>query len=52
MKFHDVFALEDSDRSAVQGVEHVIDTRRVPFALRKKITSMVKDMLDAKVIQE
>ena len=45
VEFHDVFALDDSERGEAKGVEHVIDTadsqpisqipRRVPFALHE-----------------
>ena len=62
VEFHDVFALDDSERGEAKGVEHVIDTadsqpisqipRRVPFALREEISRMVQEMLESEVIQE
>ena len=58
----DVFALDDSERGEVEAVEHSIDTgqsvpvhqppRRVPFALRSKISQMVQNMLSSRVVQE
>jgi len=62
VEFHDVFALDDSERGEAKGVEHVIDTGdsppisqipwRVPFALREEISRMVQEMLESEVIQE
>ncbi len=62
LQFHDVFDLENRERGEVKGIEHAIDTvnaqpirqipRKVPFALRKEITSMVEEMLSLDVIQE
>ena len=62
MQCSDVFALEDSGRGEVIGIEHEIDTgdsppirqapRRVPFAVRELMSKMVQEMLSDGVIQE
>ena len=59
---HTVFSLDEEEQGEVCEVEHVINTsdnppvrqpsRRVPFALRSKITEMVQNMLKMGVIQE
>ena len=57
LQYHDLFAVNPMERGEVQEVTHVVDTgeeppirrmsRRVPFALRKETSNMVKDMLAA-----
>ena len=58
----DVFALDSSELGTTNVVTHTIDTgenkpirqgpRRTPFALRKKVDQMVKEMLAQGVIKE
>ena len=62
LKYHGVFSLEEMEKGSVKGVEHTIDTgdskpikeaaHRVPFALREKISEMVKEMLKGGIISE
>ena len=62
LSYHHVFSLEENEKGALSGVEHVIKTsnhppikqspHRVPFALRKQISDMVQDMLRDGIIQE
>ena len=62
LSYHHVFSLEENEKGALSGVEHVIETsnhppikqlpHRVPFALRKQISDMVQDMLRDGIIQE
>ena len=59
---HDVFPVSEEDRGEVTCLEHSIETgdsppvrqppRRVPFARRAKISSMMKEMLDNGVVEE
>ena len=61
LKYHDVFALDDAELGATEIVEHAIDTadhspikqyvRRVPYALRDRMVTLVKEMQDRGVIQ-
>ena len=60
LEFHSVFSLHDMEKGSVKGVEHTIDTgdnnpikeavRRVPLALREKISMMVEEMMKEGVI--
>ena len=62
LKYHGVFLLEEMEKGSVEGVEHTIDTgdskpikeaaKQVPFALREKISEMVKEMLKGGIISE
>ena len=62
MKYHGIFSLEEMEKGSVKGIEHTIDTgdskpikeaaHRVPFALREKISEMVKEMLKGGIISE
>ena len=60
-EYQDVFALDNSELSSTDLVQHHIETgdvkpicqhpRRIPFALREKVDEMVQDMLEQGVIQ-
>ena len=60
-KYHDTFALDQSELGQAHRVTHNIDTddhepikqhpRRVPFALRGKVEDMIHDMLKSNVIK-
>lgn len=59
---HDLFALEEGERGEVIEVQHEINTgdsppirqqvRRVPFALRERVTALVDEMLRGGVVKE
>lgn len=61
IQHNDVFALDSSELGATDLVTHSIDTgdnppirqpvRRTPFALRRKVDEMVKEMVDQGVVQ-
>ena len=62
LKYHRVFSLEGMEKGLVEGIQHTIDTgdskpikesaQWVPFALREKISEMVKEMLKGGIISE
>ena len=58
--YHEVFAVDDMELGVTDITQHHIDTgshppikhvRRVPHALRDKMATLVKDMLDRGVVQ-
>ena len=62
LKYHRVFPLEEMEKGSIKKVEHTIDTgdskpikeaaHWVLFALREKISEMVKEMLKGGIISE
>ena len=60
-KYHDAFALDQSELGQAHQVTHTINTdghdpikqhpRRVPFALRGKVEDMISDMLQSNIIK-